>query len=443
MQGSFRAPVGNTSGTALTAGAGTDWGAVLTPALDERTQREFREQNARPLPNANSEDSDDSGSGSDAGPDRAMADLPAPLAPPLRFKCKDYTVFVLDGDLHAPLAPLEQGLFLVPHTVRNDGSGDFYVPYPLPARKTMNQDMVRLQALLDNVLFFSYYPDPWYCTLDVHFVVPAPTHLQIGRVTLQRILETAQDLDLRFARRMEGLSNVASSVVWDCLDPSYNPADRQAVMDVFLAKYLQRFFAQVGLMSNPSVQQTVAEGVRRHKEFCKEWVKQHHRALTPYVTGPAEVLANTFYQNMPLNRTGARTLLSCPEMARLFMRHEATSVEFASCLQYFVASIDQTRGARNASYKQMNMATFARNQGMRTFGDTLARALPLMRPLFEAFRDNLQAQCLSEYTVDWHDILAQIPYAHPAFDEGAAFGMDPAREAQHRPGDPPWRAHHG
>lgn len=437
MQGSFRSPARrrpSRQSTPLAAGAGTDWDTLLTPQLDEQTEREYRDA-AGPTTRFYSSDDDASDT---ARPGDTVPQDP-PRAPLLRFQYKGMTIFVLERELEAPLARLETAQYLVPYVLEDDpDTGQCAVPYPRPAMRLDIDDMVAEKARIQKCRFDPAPPDILLCRPGVHYVLPADNCLQIGRAALRRVLEAAQDMDLRFARRVEGLSNVTSSVVWDCLDPEYNPADRQALQGVFLAKYLQRFYAQVGLTSRPPVQDLMAEGVRRHRTFCKEWAKQHHRALTPYVTAPAEVLTSSFYQDMPLNRRGREDLLSCPEMARLFMRHEDTCVEFASCLQYFVATIDQARGTRNASYKQMNVVTMARNQGMRTFGATLARSLSRLRPVFQAVQDDLQERYLSHYTVDWHDILGQIPHAHHAFDEMAAFGMDSQPQAQLRPGDPPW-----
>jgi len=436
MQGSFRSPPRKRTArpsTPLAAGAGTDWDSILTPQLDETTERAYRDANEQaPAPY----DWDD-----DEGSNVAQPDTVAPTAPLLRFQYKGKTFFVLETDIEAPLEPLTTGQYLVPYTIPSDMSEEALVyPYPRPADRNDVGNIPAETERTQNVQFYPAPPDLNVCRLGVHYVLPGQEFLQIGRARLRRILEAAQDMDLRFARRMEGLSNVASSVVWDCLDPEYNPADRQAVADIFLAKYLQRFFTQVGLASRPPVQEIVAEGVRRHRAFCKAWAKQHHRALTPYVTGPAEVLTNSFFTDMPLNRNGQQELMTCPEMARLFMRNTETCVEFASCLQYFVSNIDQARGTRNASYKQMNVVMQARNQGMRSFGATLQRVMPRLRPVFQAIKDTLEAQYLSVHTVDWHDILGQIPHAHQAFDDTAAFGMDTQARAPLRPGAAPWES---
>ena len=81
-------------------------------------------------------------------------------------------------------------------------------------------------------------PDSRFCILYAHYIVPTAqaSYYEIGLNTLKNTLETAEALDLAFARRMEGLGNVAPQVCWDCLDPDYDPSDRPAVMDQFMAR---------------------------------------------------------------------------------------------------------------------------------------------------------------------------------------------------------------
>jgi len=281
-----------------------------------------------------------------------------------------------------------------------------------------------------------------YCEEDTHYILPGPDYMQVGKQTLRAALEEAEQLDLQFAKRMEGLTNCAASVCWDCRDPDFNPADRQPVLQQFMGKYMDRFYAQMGLGSTPPVEASMDEGVRRHREFCKEWARQHLRSLTPFVTGPAEVLTNMFYPNLSCNRDGRGGLATCPEVARLFARHAMTTVEFASCLQFFTANLEQSRGNRNASYKQMNQVAGARNHELRLFGAALARAMSTLMPVFEDIRTSLNGRYLCVYTLDWPDVLAQIPTSHRVFDDVGAFGLMPARGQERYADQPPWRVNH-
>jgi len=260
-------------------------------------------------------------------------------------------------------------------------------------------------------------------------------YMEVGALALQQALETAERLDLRFAKRMEGLNNVAAAVCWDCLDQDFNPADRQAVVQQFMSKYLDRYYSKLGL--GAGAESFLSEGLRRHKEFCKEWVRLHYKTLTPYLFGPAEVLTNSFFLGLSAHFSSKRGL-TCQELARLLIRHERTSVSFAYCLQFFTASIEQSRGNRNASYKQMNTVTSARNTEVRNFGEGLQRHISVLRTAFRTM-DDPHDWFFGELTADWYDILGQIPQAHRAFDDMAAMGVPAQRDVGARDREPPWR----
>ena len=448
MQGSFR------HARTATRPAG-EWDTLLTPQLDDDTLRRYqRDFDQHHMDDTLSDDSDDSAGGGGpgaggggpgaggGGPGAGGAGMPPnapdpPPAPPLRFKYKGKTFFVLDeaSDVRA----LQWGQMLVPYTTHLSlppalQTGILARPYPKPDVR------VRIDRL-DPRAWPVIKPDLQYCEEGTHYVEPGPGYMQVGRRFLQEMLESAEEMDLQFAKRMEGLTNCAASVVWDCRDPDYNPADRQPVLQQFMAKYMDRFYGQMGLGSTPPVVSSMDEAVRRHKAFCKEWARQHLRSLTPFVTGPAEVLTNMFYQSLAANRGEQGPVATCQEVARLFARHERTTVEFASCLQFFTANLEQSRGNRNASYKQMNQVAMARNHELRVFGAALSRAMPSLVPVFEELRGGTGRE-LSAYTIDWPDILGQIPLTHRAFDDVAAFGLMPPREQERFGGQPPWRADH-
>ena len=327
------------------------------------------------------------------------------------------------------VAKLSRGQYLSPYTVK-DGKA---VPYPTPEKPiqpSQRIDFSAWQRLPDPP------PDPEHCIMDAHFQMPSGTTYEVGKRFLESRLEDAEAADLRFAKLMEGLSNVPSSVCWDCLDPDFNPADRQAALAQFMSKYLDRFYSQLRVGNTPDIEDTVAEALRKHKAFCKEWVTKHYKALTPFVTAPAEVLATYFYPDLVERMRGSDRLTSA-DLARLFMRHAALATGFASCLQYFSASLEQSRGGRNASYKQMTTVVTARNLAYRELGELVARTLPALTPLLDGIRDTDAEYLFSPYTVDWHDILGQIPEVHRRFDDVAAFGEPPLKR-RGVGGNAPW-----
>jgi hypothetical protein len=286
-------------------------------------------------------------------------------------------------------------------------------------------------------------PSPLYCMPFVHYICPGqpPSYCEIGLLTLQASLEQAEALDLAFARRMEGLGNVTAQACWDCLDPDYDPSDRQAVLDQFMDKYLSRFYSGIDPESGPPADLVSDEALHKHKAFCQAWAKKHYKTLTPAVTAPAEALASEFFPYIePWFHPAAR--LTPAELARVLMRHEATSTEFASCLHYYGTSLEQARGGRNASYKQMSTVAAYRAASHKRFGDLLGAKMVQLQALFRHFGDSVHNRRFDQLLVDWHAILGQMPHVHRFFqNSGLVQGL--LKRARRNGADaahaPPWR----
>lgn len=201
---------------------------------------------------------------------------------------------------------------------------------------------------------------------------------------------------------------------WDCLDPDYDPSDRPAVMDQFMAKYLGRFYDGIDPEGGPATNLVADEALRKHKAFCQAWVKKHYKTLTPAVTAPAEALASEFYPYIeawfPPNFK-----LTHMEFARVLMRFEPTAAEFATCLHFYGTSLEQARGGRNASYKQMTTVSTYRAVSHKRFGDLLAIKMQELRDTFALLGSHKHSQLFHPLVVDWHAILGQMPQTHRFF----------------------------
>jgi hypothetical protein len=177
---------------------------------------------------------------------------------------------------------------------------------------------------------------------------------------------------------------------------------------------MDKFYSKVDVEDEPTSEDVSAEALHIHKSFCKEWVTKHYKNLTPFVTSAAESLATEFYDHFKL-RMPANYKLTCIELARIFMRHPAISPEFASCLHYSMTNIEQTRGGRNASYKQMNMVSMAKVQSYNRFGkwlqdnDTVTMGVLREMQNFHSFN-------LHPLIVDWYKIAGQMPHVHKSFE---------------------------
>jgi hypothetical protein len=285
-----------------------------------------------------------------------------------------------------------------------------------------------------------YRPYNQYCVPGRDYTLPDGRYYEIGLATLKACLEQAEALDLAFARRMEGLGNVARETCWDCLDADYDPSDRQPVRDQFLAKYLARFYTAVDPDEGPRVEDVTEEAVQKHKAFCQAWVRKHYRTLTPAVTAPAEALASDFYQFIEA-RFHPQAKLTRAELARVLMRHPDTAAEFASCLHYYSTSLEQGRGGRNASYKQMSMVSMARAASHKRMGDLLGDKMIALSAFFQTLSDPHE-RWFHAYVTDWHAILGQMPQVHKFFDNGALLrGLTQRVQRAANAADhvPPWR----
>jgi len=290
-----------------------------------------------------------------------------------------------------------------------------------------------------------YRPSRKFCRPNIDYITPfavngQPGYYEIGYSALKTSLEKAEALDLAFARRMEGLGNVAAQVCWDCLDPDYNPSDRPAVMEQFMAKYLARFYDGVDPELGPSSEMVSDEALHKHKSFCQAWVRKHYKTLTPAVTSPADTLVSEFYPHIAVWFT--QTTLTRTELARVLMRLEDTTVEFANCLHFYASSLEQARGGRNASYKQMTTVSTFRAMSHKRFGDLLGAKAEILRDVINEIGSSHHNRTFHPLVVDWYNILGQMPQAHRFFmnkNFAQSLIKRPRRDARVEAHVPPWR----
>ena len=289
-------------------------------------------------------------------------------------------------------------------------------------------------------------PSTAYCEEGEQYVCPDTAHkspyYEVGLENLKGLLEEAEGCDLAFAQRMQGLGNVGRTIVWDCLDPDYDPTDRKPVMQQFMAKYLERFYTRMQPGNVPDVQELSEEALHKHKTFCKAWVRKHYCTLTPNITGPAEALANEFFPYLQAQMPRQANLTRL-DLARILMRHPDFTAEFAICLHYYSTNLEHSRAARNASYKQMSSVSGAKIWSYNRLGDLLGEKIATLHKIFREMDDPLHT-AFHPLLVDWHGILGQIPHVHKYFDDDAAqHGGGAASKVGRRSGGagqvPPWR----
>ena len=426
---------------------GVDWDGALDPGPDEAAQATQRSnqidrelQRLTRLRNGQAP-------APPAPPD--PLDFTAVFPPAPHFKLEDNTFYILKmpGQLEAVARPGEYGHYIVT-TVNVPTNPGFCRPIlatqaiPPAYQTTFTDNTFPGYGHNDN----RYRPDPAYCTPYVHYTLPGHTqngalYYEIGLRALKDSLEKAEALDLAFARRMEGLGYVSSQVCWDCLDPDYDPSDRESVMDQFMGKYLGRFYDGVDPHGAVPTSELVDEAVHKHKQFCQAWAKKHYKTLTPAVTAPAEALASEFFPYIePWIPEGVN--LTRAEFARILMRLPDIAPDFASCLHFYGTSLEQARGGRNASYKQMSVVSTYRALSHKRFGDLLANKATLLRSVFRDLARDMHERHFSFCVIDWHTILGQMPQVHRLF-QNAPVIQGLIRTTRRAPNEaahvPPWR----
>ena len=146
----------------------------------------------------------------------------------------------------------------------------------------------------------------------------------------------------------------------------------------------------------------------------QEWVHRHYKNLTPAITSAAEALVSDFYQSVK-PRMNSGWPLSIQQYARLLMRHPELSQYFAVCLQYYMASQDQGRAGRNASYKVMNAAIVARFQSFKRFTEELQRRATELSAFYSEIC-NMENFYFHAHIVDWYRLAGQLPEVHRYFE---------------------------
>ncbi len=447
MQGSFAPPASEEDEedddenglSGMLGGNNVDWTRALQPALDPETDLHHRRERMAVEYQTAIHASRPPAAGVAPPP------LPPdPLKPSASFTAKGRRYFILEGfaDRGVPARAGQLGHYLVPMVIPLPpvgavGPADAR-PYPGNQRPMAPAPAVPAGAPTHPA------PDMAYCLEGRDFVCggPGADFLEVGMEALKAAVADAEERDLGFARTIQGFQNVALTVVWDCLDPDFNPADRPAVLTQFLGKYLDRFYSQVDVGNIPDVGDVSGEALHMHKSFCQQWVQKHYKSLTPLVTAAAENLAGEFYPALEsiLSRPGGRKLTRM-ELARLFMRHPELAPEFATCLHYFMTCTEQTRGNRNASYKQMNTISMQKALSYNRLAQFLASKSGLIGEAVKQVLAGDHEYAFHPLVVDWYGIAGQMPAVHKRFEDtpGMLGLLGTGRRGQAGALVPPWR----
>jgi len=408
----------------LEAGPGTNWESVLEPAVSEDTTNEYKKQRA----NEEAMIMHD--------PTRAARQVQEPKPPDAFFVYQDTTVYIVNNKLEDfGIRRGQKGHYLTPYTIEVENGEPRARPFPEPQQEVPAVDTIPLGAPQEPK------PSGTYSRLWRDYVIPKRqdppgNYLEISHNNLRHLLEKSENMDYRFAKRMEGFQNVASNVVWECLDPDFNPADRQAVMNQFMSKYLDRFYSRLDPGNEPDVRHVSSEALHKHKSFCQEWVVKHYKNITPIITSSAESLAGNFYPYFEAYASPDH-LPTRMDLARILMRHEQFAAPFASALYYQITTLDHTRGGRNANITQMRNSAMARQAEYGRLDRQIASHGAVILEIFQNFRQ--WETKFSPLVVDWYSILGQMPQVHKYFDDIPTLATVTASTRSGRQQVPPWK----
>jgi len=422
---------------------GVDWAAALDPGADETSETARRHKIRADEILRIAQNRRAAAAGGPAAPVRAVVVIPNPIAASHHFELDGRRVYLVREQADTPLREGLWGHYLVPYET-------FHVAIAgapnIRARPYLTDPLTRFPVAKPAGLGApgrvlgdpKPIPSSLFCEEGVHYVRAVPgAYSEVGLNTLRRVLEAAEAQDQAFARRMEGLGNVDASVTWNCLDPDYDALDRPALMEQFMSKYLDRFYSKMEPANTPDVRAVTEEAMHKHRVFCKAWTQKHYKTLTPAVTAPGEALAGEFWayfqDQFPQNHR-----LSRMEFARVLMRHEDFASEFASCLHYYSTSLEQTRGGRNANYRQMAQINASKAWSYNRLGNLLAEKSDVLRLAFQGIETHV-IPTMHPLLVDWHSILGQMPQVHRYFDDSAAHNTSRMRRTAHGGQVPPWK----
>lgn len=360
-------------------------------------------------------------------PDAAAAAAPAPgpaaatirVQPaPLRFILGERVFFVRRGvDEPAQEAAVPQ--WLVPHVqkpVHNlagapvPGSPRYrpYVDGDTPVRDDAAAGALKpaLDAMQDK-------GDPYVLQPGRHVQMPDPGRVfTIGEGRLRYVGERAENLDYKFALRMQGLQNATLKAVWVCSDPDLGGDRRDDLAKAFSELFIRDFLSfktlnPTGNEGGPRVDAALREAVHLFNEMTSAWVDSHRHGLSPQIMASAESLVGLFF------RTGLRQFAdrgyTWGEVARFLMRDPRFAPHFGLCLHYYMTKMEQDRGGRNASYKAMFNAAAGNLMALNAMNAFLTQNREQLDAVANQSGDEMQRMFHISF-VDWYGVVVQL---HP------------------------------
>lgn len=293
-------------------------------------------------------------------------------------------VYIIDDDVS--LRAGEKAHMLVPYCIKDE------LKRPINEQKRLNE--------VDNNNDYTHEIDLRYFKRQVHYITPDDEEfMEIGKKKLYELCFEAEKKDWQMALNMQGMLGTSLSFVWTCINPDYEPTDRLEILKTFLLHKQGR----------KGPKHAVSALIQEHKAFCKEWVQTHYKNITPIIQTAAVVTVRKCLGVIPQEYAE----MGVVRLARLLWRNDHTNNLFQECVYWQINSTDLTRNGRNPSYKQMNTISHTHVQYYYKLVNTL-RALN-WKKVFTIDPQDDSDRDMNPDTIDWYDIVGQIPDIHHKF----------------------------
>jgi len=230
------------------------------------------------------------------------------------------------------------------------------------------------------------------------------TYYEVGGTLIKENLQKAEALDFQFASLIQGLLGLPQESVWACLDPDYNPHDKDPLIAQFRTNYTQSTYKEVTWVDQDMSRLLSEEIIQQHKKFTREWVSEHFKNITPLVSSAAQVLAQQVLPHLRLD-------VDVYMFTRFLMRHPLINLDFATCLHSYMISMENSRPNRNPSYKQITNSQMAHFQQFKHFSKVVTSEIRDIKKFFES-KTSMHDTLFNEYLTDWYTIAKQLPHFH-------------------------------
>lgn len=360
-----------------------------------------------PNNNNNSSSSSSSDSSDDEEPVHVFA---ADLCFEIKGLTRNYKVFVIDDGSD----DIQEGIYS--HMLKNYYIDEFDQVRPLGDPNITGQNFekqtetVDYTKIYDRKMFWKF--DAW-CTHGVDYIdinkinSPEEIYYEIGASKLRQLCKEAEDNDYEFAQNIQGLLGVLPHIVWACLDPDYYSKDRQLLLKAFLtAKAAGAAKMVYDDPQNFGSALTAHELLRIHKTFTREWVRKHYKYLTPYITSACIMLMEKCKNALP--RALITSRFKPLDIARIIWRNKKLQTIMLDALYWQITNLENTKGGRNPSYKQMSSTTSSYTQSYYSF----YRALQAFKWSSLELPDEEYERLMHPLVIDWYGVIGQLPEIH-------------------------------